>query len=328
MTFDRSGRGWFSVAVRAPCSACIDWRQGANRRTGRCLAVTRCASTWPSSAADRPCRGDAAARPEHRSWCSTRAPYGRDKVCGDGLTPRAVGAMEELEDRHGRRAPDPWAADDRRYAGPRTRLADHRPLPGPRCGVAAPPARCGADRRRRASPVPRSCGTPRRCRCSTDGRVIGVEAGGRRVDAAMTVVACGAQGPVAAAARRRSCCRRAVRPGDPHLRRDPPPRRCPPRGVPVAARRARHPDPGLRLDVPGRRRHGEHRRRRAVDDEGLQEAEPQHAARGVPARRCRTTGTSARTSNDHGRGGCRCRRSVATARAGSPSAMPRDSSTR
>ena len=25
-----------------------------------------------------------------------RAPYGRDKVCGDGLTPRAVGALEEL----------------------------------------------------------------------------------------------------------------------------------------------------------------------------------------------------------------------------------------
>jgi geranylgeranyl reductase family protein len=26
-----------------------------------------------------------------------KAPYGRDKVCGDGLTPRAVGALEELE---------------------------------------------------------------------------------------------------------------------------------------------------------------------------------------------------------------------------------------
>ena len=26
-----------------------------------------------------------------------KAPYGRDKVCGDGLTPRAVGAMEELK---------------------------------------------------------------------------------------------------------------------------------------------------------------------------------------------------------------------------------------
>jgi flavin-dependent dehydrogenase len=25
-----------------------------------------------------------------------RAPYGRDKVCGDGLTPRAVGALNEL----------------------------------------------------------------------------------------------------------------------------------------------------------------------------------------------------------------------------------------
>ena len=26
-----------------------------------------------------------------------RAPYGRDKVCGDGLTPRAVGALDERQ---------------------------------------------------------------------------------------------------------------------------------------------------------------------------------------------------------------------------------------
>ncbi|NND13799.1 MAG: FAD-dependent oxidoreductase, partial [Acidimicrobiia bacterium] len=26
-----------------------------------------------------------------------KAPYGRDKVCGDGLTPRAVGALNELK---------------------------------------------------------------------------------------------------------------------------------------------------------------------------------------------------------------------------------------
>ena len=27
-----------------------------------------------------------------------KGPHGRDKVCGDGLTPRAVAALEELED--------------------------------------------------------------------------------------------------------------------------------------------------------------------------------------------------------------------------------------
>jgi len=25
-----------------------------------------------------------------------KGPYGRDKVCGDGLTPRAIGALNEL----------------------------------------------------------------------------------------------------------------------------------------------------------------------------------------------------------------------------------------
>ena len=53
------------------------------------------------------------------------------------------------------------------------------------------------------------------------GRVTGVEAGGDAVDAAMTVVAAGAQGR-RQAARRRTGSRRTVRPGDPHLRRHAP----------------------------------------------------------------------------------------------------------
>ena len=45
--------------------------------------------------------GAAAAMRAARSGASVvvfdKAPYGRDKVCGDGLTPRAVGALEELK---------------------------------------------------------------------------------------------------------------------------------------------------------------------------------------------------------------------------------------
>ena len=125
-------------------------------------------------------------------------------------------------------------------------------------------------------------------------RVVGVEADGCRVDAAMTVVAAGAQGAVARLLGADRVARRTVRAGDPHLRRHPPPRRRPPRSVPVAARRARHADPGIRLDVPGRRRHGEHRRRCALDDEGLQEAQPQHAVGGLPAGRAGRLGSRAR----------------------------------
>jgi flavin-dependent dehydrogenase len=45
--------------------------------------------------------GAAAAIAAARGGASVRvfdkAPYGRDKVCGDGLTPRAVGALNELK---------------------------------------------------------------------------------------------------------------------------------------------------------------------------------------------------------------------------------------
>jgi len=37
-----------------------------------------------------------AARGGARVVVFDKAPYGRDKVCGDGLTPRAVGALQEL----------------------------------------------------------------------------------------------------------------------------------------------------------------------------------------------------------------------------------------
>ena len=38
-----------------------------------------------------------AARGGARVVVFDKAPYGRDKVCGDGLTPRAIAALDELD---------------------------------------------------------------------------------------------------------------------------------------------------------------------------------------------------------------------------------------
>ena len=81
--------------------------------------------------------------------------------------------------------------------------------------------------------------------------------------------------------------RRAVRPRHPDVRRDATSCRAVAGSVPVVARRARHARARLRLDVPGRRRHRQHRRRRAQHDEGLQAAQPQHAPRSVRIDRSR-----------------------------------------
>ena len=189
---------------------------------------------------------------------------------------------------------------------PRARLAD-APAGSritARCGRAAastPTSIDARDRGRRRRPLR----APRRSPVLEDGRVIGVVAGGETFTAPLTILAAGRAGRGGQAARRRARSRRAVRSGHPRLRRDAPPRRAPPRGMPVAARRARHAGPRLRLDVPGRRRHRQHRRRRAEHDEGLQEAQPEHAARSVRGHRRATRGRSVRTSTSPRRGGCR-----------------------
>ena len=253
--------------------------------------------------------------------------HGRDKVCGDGLTPRAVGALNELkiplDDAHHIRGLRMIAGKQvRELDWPTTdRFPNHGAVwPRRRLDAALMDAAAEAG----AEVVCETEATP----ILDNGRVTGVDAGGRtdrgRPDRRRRRRAgCGG-----ADARRRAGARRAVRPGDPHLRRDTSPRRRPPRGVPVAAGRERHGDPGLRLDVPRRRRHGQHRRRRAVDDEGVQEAQPEHAARVVPPCRPATTGISAPTSNGRGRGVCRCRRNAATDRDGWRSATPPGSSIR
>ncbi len=125
-----------------------------------------------------------------------KAPYGRDKVCGDGLTPRAVGALAELD----------IALDGAHHIDGLRMIANDtvRELPWPdntrfpNHGAVWPRRRldaalidaaveAGADVRWETEALP-----------VLDGhRVTGVDAGGDRWAAPMTVVASGAPGKVA-----------------------------------------------------------------------------------------------------------------------------------
>ena len=104
------------------------------------------------------------------------------------------------------------------------------------------------------------------------------------------------------------------------LLHQPVPRRAVDREPPRPARPRRQPPPGLRLDLPGRRRHRERRRRAAVHVRGVEGRQHQHAdgrvrrhragalghrARDVvrrrrPAASCRPAGRSRRTSGPTG----------------------------
>jgi geranylgeranyl reductase family protein len=123
--------------------------------------------------------------------------HGRDKVCGDGLTPRAVGALNELKiplgDAHHIRGLRMIAGTKvRELDWPTTdRFPDHGAVwPRRRLDAALMDAAVEAGAEivfeTEASPV-----------IGDDGRVTGVEANGRRIDADLTVIAAGAQGAVA-----------------------------------------------------------------------------------------------------------------------------------
>lgn len=137
-----------------------------------------------------------AARAGARVVVFEKGPYGRDKVCGDGLTPRAVGALQELgieyEGAHridglrmiaGRqRRQLPWPEHGRfpshGAVWPRRRLDAH---------LVDAAAKAGAELVYETEALP-----------ILDGTVVrGVTAGGRTVHADLTVVAAGAQGKAA-----------------------------------------------------------------------------------------------------------------------------------
>ncbi len=125
-----------------------------------------------------------------------KAQYGRDKVCGDGLTPRAVGALDELKidmtDAHhidGLRMIANSTERELLWPGTSRFPAHGAVWPRRRLDAALvdAAAEAGAEIRWGAEALP-----------VLDGeRVVGVEAGGEKITANMTVVATGAPGAVA-----------------------------------------------------------------------------------------------------------------------------------
>lgn len=137
-----------------------------------------------------------AARQGARVVVFDKAQYGRDKVCGDGLTPRAVGALNELkidmEDAHHIDGLRMIAnSTERELLWPATsRFPDHGAVwPRRRLDAALidAAAEAGAEIRWGSEAMPTLDGS----------RVVGVEANGNRVTADMTVIATGAPGAVA-----------------------------------------------------------------------------------------------------------------------------------
>ncbi len=125
-----------------------------------------------------------------------KAPYGRDKVCGDGLTPRAVGALDELkidltQAHHIDGLRMIANATERELLWPATsRFPDHGAVwPRRKLDAALIDAAtdAGAEVQWETEALPLMDGD----------RVVGVEAGGRMLGADLTVVAAGAPGAVA-----------------------------------------------------------------------------------------------------------------------------------
>ncbi len=125
-----------------------------------------------------------------------KAPYGRDKVCGDGLTPRAVGALDDLGiDLDGAHRIDGL----RMIAGRKQReLAWPTTTRFPSHGAVWPRRRLDAALIDAASAAgARVCWDTEALPIIEHGRVTGVEAGGRSWPAHLVVVASGAPGKVA-----------------------------------------------------------------------------------------------------------------------------------
>jgi geranylgeranyl reductase family protein len=138
-----------------------------------------------------------AARGGARVLVVEQGPPGRDKICGDGLTPRAVAALDELK----------IPLDDAHRIDGLRMIAGRRERELPWPGGARFPAHGAVWPRRRldAALLDAAQDAGAEIRWSTvaeprlddAGRVVGVRAGDCDVDAALTVVAAGAPGKVA-----------------------------------------------------------------------------------------------------------------------------------
>ncbi len=125
-----------------------------------------------------------------------RAPYGRDKACGDGLTPRAVGALAEL----GIGLDGAHLIEGLRMIAGRT----ERVLPWPDTGRFPSYGAVWPRRRLDAALIDAAGAAGAELVWNTeavpffeDGRAAGVEAGGQRWRAGLVVAACGAPGKAA-----------------------------------------------------------------------------------------------------------------------------------
>ncbi len=126
-----------------------------------------------------------------------KGPHGRDKVCGDGLTPRAVGALQELEIPYGDEA---HRIDGLRMIAGRQRRQLPWPATGrfPSHGAVWPRKRLDAHLVDAAEKAGAELVYETEALPIVDGGVVrGVTAGGRTVHADLTVVAAGAQGKAA-----------------------------------------------------------------------------------------------------------------------------------
>jgi len=126
-----------------------------------------------------------------------KGPKGRDKVCGDGLTPRAIAALQTLEiDYSGAHR-----IDGLRMIAGRTR----RQLPWPDNGVFPPNGAVWPRRLLDAHLAEAASASGAEIRWETDalprlddqGRVVGVNIGSHKLNAEMVVAASGAPGAVA-----------------------------------------------------------------------------------------------------------------------------------
>jgi geranylgeranyl reductase family protein len=123
--------------------------------------------------------------------------HGRDKVCGDGLTPRAVGALQELEIAYEHEA---HRIDGLRMIAGRQRRQLPWPAHGrfPSHGAVWPRKRLDAHLADAAEKAGAELVYDTEALPILDGNLVrGVTAGGRTVHADLTVVAAGAQGKAA-----------------------------------------------------------------------------------------------------------------------------------